>query len=240
MLMVAVWSGVATGRLLPHCIYTGSPESSTHRWLVDMGVHILQREPRSKEEWAPQMDLPQLGLPYEYIFYSDAAALFLRRVNLIDFGDPLPDCLGMVPENDQDERVFDAGVMLVRLPCLMDSHTSFLSFVTRTRNPRGAFSDFYGQLITKMPSKWNTAPHHDWSRNVAVAHFSGPQPRHFDEFTLSGVCGEFGDLCERGLRNAAPAFLEAFRAVAGDVLAAAAGMVDPPWRRPEWSGGAGA
>lgn len=156
MLKVAVWSGIHVGRVMPHCLFNGSPDAPIFRWLESVGVRMFVHKP----EWADdflrtrarvsrealvqsshlfhtdagiigsfqRIDIPLLGLPYDHVLFSDADVLFMRRVNAAEFGYPLPKCLGMGWEA-QDFLPFNAGVILMNLQCLADSYSAFVEFI---------------------------------------------------------------------------------------------------------------
>jgi hypothetical protein len=171
MLKVAVWTGVKRGRLIPHCLYTGSTASPAYAWMVRMGVRVILHDPTWADDlvalatsgdaaarnaqhshlyasregvigtWQ-RIDIPLLrGLPYEHLLFTDSDVVFTRRVALAEFGSPLPECLAMGTEIE-DTTPYNAGVMLMRTACLRDTHAAFMAFIRRNEN--GLFFPGFG------------------------------------------------------------------------------------------------
>ena len=172
MMKVAVWTGITRGRLLPHCLFHGSPESPAYTWMARMGVHIITRDPAWADDLAKiarttgegndkhshlyasragiigtwqRIDIPLLPelRPYDYVLFTDADVVFRRRINAAEFGYPLPACLGMGTEM-QDSPPYNAGIMLMRLGCLRDSYDDFLAFILS--NKHGLYFPRYGPV----------------------------------------------------------------------------------------------
>ena len=172
MMMVAVWTGITRGRLLPYCLFQGSADSTAYQWMSRMGVHIITRDPAWADDFAriavagrdnnakhshlyasreaivgtwQRIDIPLLPelRPFDYMLFTDADVIFRRRVNAAEFGYPLPACLGMGTEM-LDTPPYNAGVMLMRLSCLRDSYDEFLAFILS--NKHGLFFPGYGPV----------------------------------------------------------------------------------------------
>ena len=263
MVKVAVWSGVKTGRVIPHCLYTGDTGNALYAWLVRQGVRMLHHEPT----WADtiynkatsalttnkkhshlyasragvvgtwqRIDIPLLNLPYEYALFADSDTIFMRRINLAEFGLPLPACLGMAWEM-QDHAPYNAGVMLMRLPCLKDTYADFLAFILASPSgyfpnfgpvDQGAINQFYERQIVHIPKKWNAKPYHPVIADAAIVHFHGPKPSHLADFVRTGTCPfNFGDMCNMAMRAAAPTYLETYRAVLEEINAEESSLQPP-------------
>ena len=270
MLKVAVWTGIHTGRLIPHCLYMGKTTSSAYQWMTEMGVRISMRNPEWGDDIAAlagarsnanahhshlyasrdmivgtwqRIDIPLLpGLPYDYVLFTDSDVIFRRRVNLADFGYPLPPCLGMGTEM-QDTPPYNAGVILMRLGCLRETYADFLAFIKSNKDglyfPRygpqdqGALNQFYESRITRIPKKWNAKPYHEEEPGAVIVHFHGPKPAHYIEFERSGACpfsniatGDTKSLCAQGAAHSAPRYVAMYKE-ALEELSNAAGRRPP-------------
>ena len=252
MLKTAVWTGIRTGHLLPHCLYFGVRDTPMYSWLIQMGVTIFHHNP----SWADvivnnslnnieenkksshlfydragiigtwqRIDMPLLPIPYDYVLFTDSDVIFLKRVLLNDFHYPLPSCLGMGWEMN-DYPPYNAGVLLVYLPCLRNSYQNFLDFILKSTNgfanygpgDQGAINQFYKSNITHIPKIWNAKPYHFFLSDAVIVHFHGPKPHHLFEFEKTRSCPyNFGSLCKEALRNAGPVYLDLYRFAQGEI-----------------------
>ena len=262
MLKVAVWTGIHRGGLIPHCLYAGAPGSPAYDWMVKMGVRIIHHDPlwanalaevasrngatdlnmkhshlyASREAiigtWQ-RIDIPIVaGLPFEHVLFTDSDVVFRRRVRLIDFGSPLPNCLAMGTEM-VEAPPFNAGVMLLRLPCLRVTYAAFLDFILGNKHglffpnfgpqDQGALNEFYKARIAVLPKILNAKPYHVEEPNAAIIHFHGPKPSHYVAFLETGVCPlNFGSLCALGHAHAGHAYIHLYNRALEEIMEMAA------------------
>lgn len=80
--------------------------------------------------------IPDLA-EHNYCLLTDSDVYFRKHISLQDFGNPLPQVLGMGYEREAIFPPLNAGVMLMNLPSLASSYQSFLHHIMQ--NEHGLF-----------------------------------------------------------------------------------------------------
>lgn len=205
MVKVAVLSARRHTTLEPIFLYDG-PRGELTEWLEARGVQVIERRTRIYEELAAlaaekndpfilqcgagaflRLEIPVLcserGWADEEVLYTDCDIMFTG-----DIADLLPELrgyfIGAAPEGEKDNPDFiNSGVMLMRVPMLMQMEAPFWEFV-REKLARmvtfgwdqAAYQWFYRHGWKHLPLELNWKPY--WGINDAarVVHFHGPKP----------------------------------------------------------------
>lgn len=237
MLKLSILSGVQIGRLTPFCLYSGSKNDAIYRWMVAQNVRIIQHVPKWKDRldkvyktaaknvvWSPLYGsklrlfgtLQRLDIPvvrdlseYNYVLFSDADTIFLRRISLESFPMPLPSTLSMAYEMDNTFPC-NAGVSLMNLPGMRSSHSLLIDFTFE--NPslhfgdygpidQGALNEFYRQSMgheCRLSELFNKKPYKNGGlKQSYILHFHGPKLHDYLEWMQTRKCS-FGDKCRKG------------------------------------------
>ena len=248
MVKVAVISARRHTSLVPVCITTGEPTSELSRWLVGMGVRVVQYQP----QWANTMrtkvnernaalaaaggdnaadkshlfkeadsmigtflrvDVPVVGILDEFVLYTDVDVMFRKDVTwegilgkqygrakaANDFasgrrhfsptpGQGLPLFMSASSEmqKSKDPKYLNAGVMVLSMRSLRDTHAAFLDFILGSDieyptgpGDQGAIKSFYSRggkyQINFLPWAYNYKSYWGFSRSAAIIHFHGPK-----------------------------------------------------------------
>jgi len=163
---------------------------------------------------------------YNYVLYTDIDVLFLKKIDLHSFPPELPEALTMAHEV-RNEFPCNAGVVLYNLPYMRQSYNDLVTFAMHAQGlhfgdyygpaDQGAMNQFYERELRSecsLPEAFNAKPYKlgDFGGidDVFILHFHGPKPKHYLDFANSRGCGpflndvgggEFGRLCENGLKN---------------------------------------
>lgn len=240
MLKTSVLSAKHVGQLQPYCIYDGSENDSIYQWMQAQGVVLVQHTPswihhldviyakarhqiRSSPLYGTKQmlagTLQRLDIPiirelaeFNYVLYTDVDVVFLRSVSLQAFARPFPTALSMSFESD-DRFPCNAGVILMNLPALRETHSMLIDFAFSTPTlhfgafgpiDQGALNQFYRQLMhhsCSLPETFNMKPHKNHNiTNPYIMHFHGPKILDYHNWMLTGHC-EFGDKCSKGART---------------------------------------
>lgn len=161
-----------------------------------------------------RIDIPHF-VHAEYCLFLDYDTVIERAFSLESFGNDLSltKSISMAPEdhpadNHKESRTFgNAGVMLMNIPYLRKTHSSFLKFIeyhakqeTPTfQNPcpadQGAYLEFYNSTFHQMSSCWNWKAY--WKldnknkltcqpQDIKILHFHGLKPHDFVKNDLKG------------------------------------------------------
>lgn len=136
------------------------------------------------------------------VLYTDTDVMFTRDVSLADFGEEVPPFFIMGTEADGEYNPSvkgsgNAGIMLMNLHGLCLTYRAFLEYVFSLANvnrglhfgefgpgDQGAYNSFYyGYFNVVSWPKFNWKPY--WPlperlEDVALVHFHGPKPWHYD------------------------------------------------------------
>lgn len=240
MLKAAVISARVNGNLKPYCIYNGSDKDDIFAWLVSNGVHVIIHKPRwtgrvaeiadavkSLEKKSPlyiskqkitgtlqRMDIPIIRelSEHNYVLFTDADTFFLRPLSLQTFSKVIPKTLAMSFEMD-DAFPCNAGVMLMNLPGLRESHRLLVEFTFS--NPslhfgpygpldQGALNQFYQFSMNHtcaLDERFNAKPYKNGNlTDPYIIHFHGPKPHDYLMWLKTKRCS-FGRKCREGVEQ---------------------------------------
>ncbi len=207
MVKVAVVSARRHTTLEPIFLYDG-PRNALVEWLEANGVRVIERRTRIHDELAQlaaekadpfilqcgagaflRLEIPSLcveqGWTDEEVLYTDCDIMFTA-----DVADQLPGLrgyfIGAAPEGEQHNPDFiNSGVMLMRVPSLLQMEKPFWQFVHEKLArmvtfgwDQAAYQWFYRHGWKHLPLELNWKPY--WGINDAarIIHFHGPKPFH--------------------------------------------------------------
>lgn len=195
LIKAAVNSALNNTTLEPNFIYDGA-ENELTQWLRDKGVNIINHRisfyDRLEKHYDEQglkiatgtflrCDIPIIETEEEFILYTDCDVLFLK-----DFtADIKPKYFACSTQfNKRNFKDFNAGVMLMNVKKMRESHSKFIDFITKNLNTFIAFDQtayqiFYGGKCTKLPVVYNHKPYWGIDEKAVILHFHGPKPLLF-------------------------------------------------------------
>ena len=124
-------------------------------------------------------EIPALGLPDDYILYTDCDVLFLADPEVERFR---PAYFACAPQrNPNDLGDINSGVMVMNVPAMRAEVENFWHFIVNNFERFGAYDqdalreDYAGRFET-LPLEMNWKPY--WGVNDAarIVHFHGPKP----------------------------------------------------------------
>jgi lipopolysaccharide biosynthesis glycosyltransferase len=220
-----------------HVIYHGDTDEQFWSWLENKGVIIHQHDPTWRGQietmrkngdpsrshlflnsgnyfgtWQ-RIDIP-LFIDSEYCLLLDADTIVVKPFTLSDFGLDLTPGVAMSAEFIPDNMPHNAGVTLMNVPHLRNTHTKFLEFILGhldsgmfldTPSDQGAYLEFYKPVLRFLPRSFNFKPY--WSgtalekgrssKGPFILHFHGAKPHDFLKFITGHEChGPIKHLCE--------------------------------------------
>lgn len=195
LIKAAVDSAVKNTTLEPVFLYDGA-ENELTQWLREKGVKIIPhrvsfynelKDHYNEEELVIasgtflRCDIPIIEQDDEFVLYTDCDVLFLK-----DFECEIkPKYFACAPQsNKRNFRQFNAGVMLMNIKSLRESHDKFIDFIREnikilSTYDQTAYQIFYGGKSSKLPIIYNYKPY--WGRNdkAVILHFHGCKPTTF-------------------------------------------------------------
>lgn len=192
----AVNSALENTTLKPYLIYDGKPNELT-QWLEEKNVEIIYHRVSfynalekhyTKEGQLTiasgtflRCDIPTIEKEDDFILYTDCDVLFLK-----DFStDIKPEYFACSSEfTKYNYKMFNAGIMLMNVKKLRESHDEFIKFITDNLNrlltyDQTAYQFFYKGKSTKLPTIYNHKPYWGINKKAAIVHFHGIKPINF-------------------------------------------------------------
>ena len=200
-----------------HVIYHGNDDLEFRSWLTKKGVIIHQHNPtwRSSVEtmrkngdpmrshlflhegsyfgtWQ-RIDIPKF-IDSEYCLLLDADTIVVKPFTMEDFGRNITKGLAFSAEADPYLILpWNAGISLMNVPFLRESHTKFIEFILQHVNgepydpdapsDQGAYLDFYKGHVDFLSIDFNFKPYFQVKPFEAarkkILHFHGPKPHHY-------------------------------------------------------------
>jgi hypothetical protein len=149
-----------------------------------------------------RIDIP-LFLNSEYCVYLDADTVIARPFTMADFGLDLTFGLAMSDESDLNGQPFNAGVTLMNVPLLRETHQAYLDFIwanviaggqfdgTNAPSDQGAALIFYEKQLRFLEREFNMKPYWPTSavqREPFIWHFHGAKPQDYMTYALGNPC----------------------------------------------------
>jgi hypothetical protein len=194
LIKAAVESALKNTTLTPCFMYDGTPDHLT-QWLISKGVNVIYHRVSFYDElkaFYPEeklhittgtflrCDIPILEKEDDFVLYTDCDVLFLGEVVPPEI--PATSCFACAPEARQDDwSVLNAGVMLMNLPLLRESHASFVDFIKGhlpelDTYDQSAYNIIYKKSYAKLPLEYNWKPYWGMNTEAKILHFHGPKP----------------------------------------------------------------
>ena len=242
MAKAAVLSALEKGNLTPYCIYNGTSNDSIYRWLASQGVTMISHAPtwarrvedniiaaKKNFRYSPlynsaagifgtmqRIDVSIVSEleQFNYVLFTDVDVLFTKQVTLESFGfDRLPKAISMAVEVEP-RFPCNAGVMLMNLPALRETHAALVDFTFSTVGlhfgkygpmDQGAINSFYESAMGSkcdLSEEFNTKLYKTSPANPAIFHFHGPKPHDYLDWAYTGYClPSFGNMCLLGFNR---------------------------------------
>ena len=193
MIKAAVESAVRNTSLKPVMLYDGAANSLTE-WASKQGVEVIAHRvsfySALEAFYSPDLlptasgtflrcDIPIIETDDECVLYTDCDVLFTET---FDLPEP-PKLFACAPEtHPQDWSILNAGVMVMNVPALRQSHAAFKSFIedqlpTLTTFDQSAYNRFYAAQHTQLPLEYNWKTYWGKNPNAKIIHFHGPKPK---------------------------------------------------------------
>lgn len=204
-LLVAVQSALEKTTLRPVCIFSGSLQSTSARWLSHQGVSLIQHNLSFEAELrqilassiSPNVSLVHLVSTFvrvdvpimdafedeEVVLFTDVNVLFLSDVRTSAM--QLPTYIACGAEDEvHDRNGCNGGVMLLNIASMRHSHSAFVKYILSSPGlnfPRGtleqvSFSSFYNGKVARLPLQYIWRPYWQSAPDVRILHFYGPTP----------------------------------------------------------------
>jgi len=195
LIKAAVSSVLENTALDPHFIYDGVENELTH-WLESKGVKIIYHRvsffEALEKHYEPNMlsiasgtflrcDIPILEQEDEFVLYTDCDALFLKDFEC----EIMPEYFACAPQFDKKNFVdFNAGVMLMNVKKMRESHAEFIEYIEKNLSKFPAFDQtayqtFYDGKNTKLPTIYNHKPYWGVNEEAVIVHFHAAKPTNF-------------------------------------------------------------
>ena len=187
-----------------------------------------------------RLDLP-LYVPAEYGLLLDADTIVHRPFTMADLGLNLTYSIAMSAESDlRSTTPTNAGVTLMNLPYLRQTHEAFSAFVLDhvdrafdhpSPSDQGAYLDYYKDSVQFLDPAFNFKPYWEPTPSAEqggrrrqgpfILHFHGPKPHDYIRFLLGESChASIHALCVRGVRKTPIQLCHSLTAFAQAVAAA--------------------
>jgi hypothetical protein len=164
--------------------------------------HLFLHEGNYFGTWQ-RIDLP-LFVHSEYCLFIDSDTVVTKPFRLHDFGHELTRSISMSAEfNPKDNLVLNAGVMLMNIPKLRETHTDFLKFILshsdgstykgNAPSDQGAYLEFYEDSIVFLPTRFNFKPYWSGDENFGeanIVHFHGLKPDGYFKAFMGIKCDD--------------------------------------------------
>lgn len=131
-----------------------------------------------------RIDIPilcgELGILDEFVLYTDTDVLFVQDV-VADLQKYTPAYFAVCPEfNKTDYINFNAGIMLINIKGMLDTHKEFTDFMETHSYEfpsfdQGALQAFYKNKQDKLPIFYNFKPCWGISSSSKIIHYHGPK-----------------------------------------------------------------
>jgi hypothetical protein len=208
-----------------HILYHGVDDTEFRSWLREKDVIIHRHKPTWKGPietmrqngdpskshlflhsgnylgtWQ-RIDIP-LFINSEYCLLLDADTIVVRPFTLSDFGLKLTRGIAMSAEISPNEVPSNAGVTLMNVPHMRQTHFKFLKFILKhvdsgvfnhpSPSDQGAYLEFYEPVVSFLSRSFNFKPY--WKRSAIeekdpfIVHFHGAKPHDFLKFIMGGKC----------------------------------------------------
>ena len=228
-----------------HILYHGQNDTKFKKWLKRRNVIVHDHHPTWKDQieqmrlngdahssnlflhsgnylgtWQ-RIDVPMF-LDTEYVLLLDSDTVIRKPFTLADFGLNLTRGIAMSSEiNFHDTKPSNAGVTLMNIPHLRQTHTEFMAFIMRhvekgrfdhpSPSDQGAYLVFYNDSVRFLSPYFNFKPYWELSdkefRRSYIVHFHGPKPHDYVRFIMGKGCDTAVKfLCNRGV-NLSPSLL---------------------------------
>lgn len=195
LIKAAVNSVLENTALEPNFIYDGAPNELT-QWLIDKGVNIINHRVSffdSLEKYYDEnlltiaagtflrCDIPILEQDDEFVLYTDCDVLFLKDFEC----DLRPEYFACSAQFDKKNFTdFNAGVMLMNVKKMRESHSKFIEFISKNLAnfptfDQTAYQIFYDGKNTKLPTIYNHKPYWGVDENAVIVHFHAAKPTTF-------------------------------------------------------------
>jgi hypothetical protein len=204
LIKAAVESAIKNTSLNPYFIYDGTPDALTD-WLKKKGVNVIYHRASfydSLKTFYPpdelrmaggtfmRCDIPLLEAEDDLILYTDCDVLFVNEIHLHDL--PQPSFSACAPEGIKtDWSFFNAGVMLMNIPALRETHHDFKTFIEKNLPTlkiydQTAYNRFYAGRLTRLPLEYNWKPYWGENPDAKIIHFHGPKPHDLLQWLNGG------------------------------------------------------
>ena len=222
-----------------HVLYHGGTDANFRVWLAEQKVIVHNHYPEwqnkieeMRKNGDPQtshlflhpgnylgtwqrIDIP-LFLDTEYCLLLDSDTVIHAPFTLADFGLNMTYGIAMSSEmHMQSTQPSNAGVTLMNIPFLRQTHKDFLQFIyNHVDNPifgkcpsdQGAYLEYYKNQNSFLDRSFNMKPYWpakriDFNRS-RIVHFHGPKPHDYLGFLMGNECNKaFGKLCSFATRR---------------------------------------
>jgi len=191
----AVESVLRNTSMEPYFIYDGA-ENELTQWLRDKGITIIHHRVGFYDALEKhynqnllniasgtflRCDIPIIEKDDEFVLYTDCDVLFLQDFEC----DLKPEYFACSTQFDKKNFVdFNAGVMLMNVKKMRESHGEFTEFIVKnlakfTAFDQTAYQVFYDRKNTKLPTIYNHKPYWGIDKNAVIVHFHGAKPTMF-------------------------------------------------------------
>ena len=175
--------------------------------------HLFQEWGNYVGTWQ-RIDIP-LYLGAEYALYLDLDTIVMAPFTLADFGAEMTRSISLSTEMDAKVGPANAGVALLNIPYLRETHSDFIEFIRQHRHnsifqfkrngvtlsapsDQGALLEFYNSSVKLLDTKFNTKPYSPSSTDVRIFHFHGAKPHDFFGHTIGKPCHKaFQSMCQK-------------------------------------------